>query len=215
MRMRKKPWAHDMIASRTDCVIADPSSMKGRWHAIAPGRLHLEIGSGKGGYWIAMGHAYSQEGWVAVEKVPDAAAIALKKAGPDVLTSMKMIIGDGRDVAEWFAPGEVDCIHLNFSDPWPKKGHAKRRLTFPSFLANYAAILSADGQLIMKTDNEGLFDFSLATFAAAGWVTVEQCRDWRGQPHPEDAITEYEQSFMDLHEPIYRAVFSKPRKGDR
>lgn len=212
MRMRKKPWARDLISQRTDCVISDPVAMKGHWHDIAKGPLHLEIGAGKGGYWIGMGRLYPDQGWIAVEKVPDAAAMGLKKAGDDVLPSMKMIVGDGAAVSDWFAPGEVDYIHLNFSDPWPKKGHAKRRLTYPSFLLGYALILAADGRLIMKTDNEQLFDFSLETLAAAGWRKLDENRNWREYPHPEDVITEYEQNFMNLHQPIYRVELMRPEE---
>ncbi len=212
MRMRKKPWADALIAQRSDCVITDPALLKGQWHQLAAGLLHVEIGSGKGGYWLAMGHLYPAESWVAIEKVRDAAAIGLKKGGNDITPNMKLIIGDGANISEWFEEGEVDCLHLNFSDPWPKKGHTKRRLTYHSFLENYARILNPKGRLIMKTDNLALFDFSIDSMLEAGWTLLDENRNWRSQPQPQDAITEYEQNFMNLNQPIYRAVWCYQRK---
>lgn len=210
--MRKKPWANDMIESRKDCVISNPQEYKGHWTDLYDGKLVVEIGSGKGDYWIAMAHNNPSELWVAVEKCTDAAAIALKKSIDNTSSNMKMIINDASKVAEWFAQKEIDRIHLNFSDPWPKKAHSKRRLTSDSFLQSYRSILKDDGCIIMKTDNKDLFEFSLATFTHNGFVIDEASVDFRRKEHLDDAITEYESNFMKLNQPIYRAVFSKNLK---
>ncbi len=212
MRMRKKPWANDMIEQRVDCVIKDPKEMAGKWQTIAGDKVIVEIGSGKGDYWIGMAHKYPNELWVAVEKCVDAAAIALKKSIDDTQENMKMIVNDAANISEWFNEKEVDRIHLNFSDPWPKKAHTKRRLTYGSFLQSYKKILKDDGVIVMKTDNVKLFEYSIPSFSQAGWVIKEMSVDFRREQHDEDVITEYERNFMDKGQPIYRAIFAK--RGD-
>lgn len=203
-----------MIRERSDCVIEQPAEMAGRWMTGRPyTKLHVEIGAGKGDYWIQMAHLYPEEMWVAIEKDRDCAAIALKKSLDQTTDNMKMIVGDARDIGSWFAEKEIDVIHLNFSDPWPKKRHTKRRLTHDEFLQVYRRILKDDGQLIMKTDNVRLFEYSLPTFSQNGWVMQEVSVDWRREEHPEDAITEYESNFMALGQPIYRAIW-QGRKED-
>ena len=208
MRMRKKPWAKDMIASRTDCVIADPASYASKWAQFSEsGEVRVEIGSGKGDYWINMAHMYPEIAFIAVEKSEDCAAISLKKCLENTTDNMKLIVDDAANITEWFAENEIDVIHLNFSDPWPKKGHTKRRLTYRSFLDSYKRILKDDGLIIMKTDNMKLFEYSLVSFSQAGWYLKDVSIDYRRDEHPEDAITEYEHNFMELGQPIYRAIW--------
>ena len=208
MRMRKKPWANDMIASRTDCVVAQPSLMAGKWAQFSEsGEVRVEIGSGKGDYWISMAHKCPEAAWLAIEKETSCVAIALKKCLEDTTANMKMIVDDAASIEEWFAENEVDAIHLNFSDPWPKKGHTKRRLTYHTFLNSYRKILKDDGRIIMKTDNSSLFEFSLVSFNENHWDLKEVSVDYRRNEHPEDAITEYESNFMAKGQPIYRAVW--------
>ncbi len=208
MRMRKKPWANDMIQSRTDCVISNPEEMKGTWRQFAQnGEVHVEIGSGKGDYWINMSHMYPESAWIAIEKNTDCAAISLKKSLDCTLPCMKLIVKDAAMIDEWFAENEADVLHLNFSDPWPKKSHTKRRLTYGSFLDSYKKILKPSGKLIMKTDNKKLFEYSLVSFSQNGWYLEDASVDYRRDEHPEDAITEYERNFMELGQPIYRAVW--------
>jgi len=210
--MRKKPWANEMIASRTDCVITDPAALKGSWKQFSVnGEVHLEIGAGKGDYWIQMGNMYPETAWIALEKNYDCAAIALKKSLEQTGSNMKFIIGDAALAGEWFAEGELDVIHLNFSDPWPKKSHAKRRLTSVSFLKDYRTILKKDGKIIFKTDNSSLFEYSLLSFEEEGWKLTDVSVDFRRNEHPEDAITEYERNFMAVGQPIYRAVWQPER----
>ncbi len=210
MRMRKKPWAKDMIESRTDCVIATPEEMAGNWHSFGKEEIIVEIGAGKGDYWIGMGNMHPEQLWIAVEKDMSAAGIALKKSLEKTGENMKFIQKDAAAISTWFADGEVDCIHLNFSDPWPKKSHTKRRLTYGSFLQQYAQILKEDGTIIMKTDNAQLFEYSLVSFADAKWRLKDVSVDYRREVHDEDTITEYESNFMALGQPIYRAVWMVP-----
>lgn len=210
MRMRKKSWSNDMIKSRSDCVISNPDLLAGSWKQFsANGEIHLEIGCGKGDYWLQMAHMYPESCWIAIEKDKDCAAIALKKSLEQTSSNMKMIIADARDIASWFEEGEIDYIHLNFSDPWPKKRHTKRRLTHGDFISVYRRLLKPNGRIVMKTDNAKLFEYSLVTFVQNAWLLEEVSVDFRREEHPEDAITEYERHFMALGQPIYRAVWSK------
>ena len=110
-------------------------------------------------------------------------------------------------VFEKIKPESLDCIYLNFSDPWPKKRYAKRRLSSATFLDQYKRILSFNGEIQMKTDNSALFEYSLIEFQNAGFKMVEISVDYRREKHDEDAITEYEQKFISLGQPIYRCVW--------
>jgi tRNA (guanine-N(7)-)-methyltransferase len=209
MRMRKKAWAKPYLEDRIDVIVVDASVNKGNWKSIVFGeKLHLEIGSGKGDYWVKMAANYPNDSWIGVEKSSDAAAVAVKKCGSNP-TNMRFINDDAQYVCDWFGENEVDVIHLNFSDPWPKKGHAKRRLTATSFLQQYYRILADDGMVIMKTDNSKLFEYSLLMFAEGLWQLKEVSVDYRREVHDEDVITEYEANFMEQGQPIYRGIWQK------
>ncbi len=207
MRMRKKPWAKDMIQQRTDCIINNPETLKGKWKTFGYEKIVVEIGAGKGDYWIGMAKNNPDELWIAVEKNIDAAAMALKKSLDCTKENMKFIVNDADKIDLWFEEGEVDRIHLNFSDPWPKKAHTKRRLTYGSFIDRYRKVLKKEGCIIMKTDNAKLFEYSLVTFSENKWLLKDVSVDFRREIHDEDVITEYENNFMQLGQPIYRAVF--------
>ena len=210
MRMRKKAWAEPFLKENADFVIEKPEIWAGHWREkLACQRLRIEIGSGKGDYFTKMAAMNPDEGWIGIEKEHNVAAVAAKKALAQPHEHMALIAQDADQLSSWFAEGELDVIHLNFSDPWPKSGYAKRRLSHARFLKQYEALLNPQGQVIMKTDNAKLFEFSLTEFSRENWQLREVSVDFRRQPHPEDAITEYEQKFMDLGQPIYRAVWQK------
>lgn len=210
MRMRKKAWAEPFLKENAEFVIEKPEIWAGHWREkLACQRLRIEIGSGKGDYFTKMAAMNPDEGWIGIEKEHNVAAVAAKKALAQPHEHMALIAQDADQLSSWFAKGELDVIHLNFSDPWPKSGYAKRRLSHARFLKQYKALLNPQGQVIMKTDNPKLFEFSLTEFSRENWQLREVSVDFRRQPHPEDAITEYEQKFMDLGQPIYRAVWQK------
>jgi tRNA (guanine-N7-)-methyltransferase len=144
-----------------------------------------------------------------MERVPDVACLALEKAMRAADTrkdNLRFLIGDAKNVSEWFPPHSVDCIYLNFSDPWPKKGYAKRRLTHKGFLELYRSILVPGGLLRLKTDNEGLFDFSLEQFAECGLTVEWQTRNLHNsEKNPENVMTEYERNFSERGQVIYSA----------
>ena len=126
-----------------------------------------------------------------------------KDSRPD---NLRFLIGDAQNLTEWFPAHSVDCIYLNFSDPWPKKGYAKRRLTHEGFLNRYREILREGGVLRLKTDNEGLFDFSLEQFALCGLTVEWMTRDLHASELAKDNImTEYERNFSEKGQVIYSA----------
>ncbi len=209
MRMRRVQWAIDYL-QQAECRIKDPSGLKGKWKEfLQTDVLHVEIGCGMGNYSLQMSKMYPEQGFVAIEKNDTAAGKAAKKYDEDTEKGKLLFIhGDAAQIEEWFDENEVDVIHLNFSDPWPKKRNAKRRLSSHSFLEQYKHILSENGTIQMKTDNSKLFSYSLLEFQNAGFKMKEIDVDYRSITHDEDAFTEYEQKFVEKGQPIYRAVWT-------
>lgn len=208
MRMRRLKWAPQFLKD-SEMVIQEPTEYKGKWKSIyQKENLHIEIGTGKGDYWIGMSELYPETLWVGIEKNESVAALAVRKSG-EISENRRFIYGDAQVIDEWFAPGEVDVIHLNFSDPWPKNRTKKRRLSHPSFLKKYETILKQDGEIIMKTDNSSLFEYSIIEFQNNGYCLCDFSVDFRREIHDEDVISEYERKFMEQNNPIYRAVWKR------
>lgn len=213
MRMRKKKWAEPYLVEHADYALQNPTTWKGTWKSFFQvDLLHVEIGIGKGDYLNKMASLYPEIGWVGIEKDRSAAAIAARKAIEEEsnLSNKRMIVGDAAFMEDWFEEGEIDVIHLNFSDPWPKKYTHKRRLSSQKFLQMYRLLLSENGWIEMKTDNQDLFEDSVLYFLENDFMITDLSVNYRSNEHPEDAITEYEQRFMDLGQPIYRLV-AKPK----
>ena len=209
MRMRNKPWALEYL-STVPQVIFTPVDFKGQWKKqLNIQDLHVEIGSGKGDYCIKMATMFPNSGWIAIERDKNVSTVALKKVNEKLPENMLWIVGEASSLEEWFATGEIDVLHLNFSDPWPKSGHYKRRLTSPEFVPGYLRLLSDTGNLKIKTDNKILFEYTLMELNGYPLILDEVSVDFRRNPHPDDAISEYEQKFMDLGQPIYRCVWRK------
>lgn len=212
MRIRKRAWTETVLnkAQERKLYTTQPEKLKGLWKDVLKVEtLHVEIGAGKGDYYLGMSHLYPQEGWVSIEKEETVAAYALRKVLDDPTTNGLFVIADANNIGGWFDSEEVDKIHLNFSDPWPKKAHHKRRLTSSSFLDDYHRILSQKGEIILKSDNKGFFEDSLLIITNHKFTLVDFWVDFRREDHPEDVITEYEQRFIDLNQPIYRAIWRK------
>lgn len=216
MRMRKKKWADPYLQEHDAYALTDPAELKGNWKRTFGGqKLHLEIGMGKGDYLEGMAAMYPENLWIGMEKDHSIAAIACRKAlekeEPNT-RNKRMIVGDAEEMENWFAPGEIDVIHLNFSDPWPKKRTHKRRLSGERFLEIYRLLLSRDGEIRMKTDNKALFEDSVLYFLSGGFTFTEFSVDFRRNDHAEDAITEYERRFMELGQPIYQLCAVRKEK---
>jgi tRNA (guanine-N7-)-methyltransferase len=211
MRMRKKPWVDTLLVNPPNFVRRDCKALidqnKDNFNDV-----HLEIGSGKGDYWILMSQAHPKDLWIGIEKDDKVAAIAIKKAMENIQDNQIFVVADAQQCLEDIQDEFVDIIHLNFSDPWPKKRTHKRRLSASSFVNQYQRILSRDGQIMMKTDNKDLFEYSMVSFSQAGFVLEDMSVDFRRTPH-DDAISEYEARFMSLNQPIYRCVWRKKSHG--
>ena len=212
MRARKKKHGAERIAACAELLISDPTTLKENPSAPFPvlRPLHLEIGCGKGSFACGMAAAHPDVNFFAMERVSDCACIALEKAMAQAenrtADNLRFMIGDAKTLTEYFEPHTFDRLYLNFSDPWPKAGHAKRRLTHRGFLEIYRGLLKTGGMLYFKTDNEGLFDFSLEEFAAAGLTIEWQTRDLHHTEKAADNImTEYETNFSSKGFPIYSA----------
>ena len=204
MRMRKKKHGEERINACAELRICNPEDMKAGFETIFPTvqPIHMEIGCGKGKFACDMSKKYPNVNFIAVEKVPDVCCIALEKAMAQkderTCDNLRFIIGDAKTLEETVPCHSLDCIYLNFSDPWPKKGHAKRRLTYRAFLEIYKKLLKEDGVLKFKTDNAALFDFSLEEFEAVGATILWQTRDLHASDkNADNVMTEYEKNFSE------------------
>ena len=201
MRMRKKKNGEKRIEACSEYLVTEKISsyaeLFGNEHEV-----HVEIGCGKGNFVCGMAGKYPDVNFIAVEKVRDVCCIALEKAKAAAekreSDNVRFYIGDANSLCEILPPHSVDCIYLNFSDPWPKKGHTKRRLTYRGFLEIYRKLLKENGVLKLKTDNVGLFDFSLEEFEAQGLEILMQTRDLHNSEYAEgNVMTEYEKNFSE------------------
>lgn len=207
MRMRKKK-NRDARMERCQAVwVREPALLRGHWRErFRPGcELRLEIGCGKGAFTVKTAQNEPDVFLVGLERSPDAALIAMERAIEAGLTNVAFVCGDAAYLSDLFAPGEVDRIYLNFSDPWPSKRHAKRRLTHKNFLMGYRKVLKEGGQIHFKTDNRPLFDFSLEEFPAAGFTLSEVTNDLHAQGIC-GIMTDYEAKFHNEGVPINRCV---------
>ncbi len=188
MRMRKKKNGEKRMAECADYIITEkPCGLSG---------IMLEIGCGKGGFISQIAQKYPEAQFVAVEKMSDVMLLAAEKIKRLELKNVKFINTDAVTLPEYFAEGSVDRIYLNFSDPWPRPKHAKRRLTAPSYLEMYKKLLAPNGAIYLKTDNRILFDYSLETLEAAGFRLEKLTYDLHASEYEVDNLhTEYEDNF--------------------
>ena len=207
MRMRKKPNLLPRMEKASAVLTTEPEQYRGRWLEAFPGftGLQLELGCGKGGFTCAAAAAMPETLLVAVEKVPDAMVVAMERAVEAGLRNVRFLDIDAARLPELFAPGEVERIYINFCDPWPKKKQFKRRLTAPGFLELYKQVLRPGGEIWFKTDNQPLFDWSLETFAEAGFRLSQVTRDLHAGG-PVGIMTDYEKKFYGEGKPICRLV---------
>ncbi len=209
MRLKNVPGA-DAVISACPYIITDPESRQGRWQeAFAkPQPLHIEVGMGKGQFLLAMAAAHPEINYLGIEKYSSVMVRAVEKQNEAALPNLRLLLMKAELLEEVFAPGEVDRLYLNFSDPWPKDRHADRRLTSCRFLERYKKLLAPGALLEFKTDNTKLFDFSLASAEEAGWTVLAATRDLH---HDEslnagNIMTEYEARFSALGNPICKMI---------
>ena len=205
MRLRKKPWIEEAMKEVQGeyVFLHDIGKFKGHWQEMFPGkRLCLEIGCGKGRFTICMAELYPDKAFIGIETQHDIAYFPAKAAKDKELTNVKIICANAENLLDWFEPGEIKELYLNFSDPWPKARHAKRRLTHRNFLALYKQLLGEGGHLRFKTDNRALFDFSVEEFKEFGLQIIALSYDLHHSEYENPVQTEYEQKFSALGTPI-------------
>lgn len=216
MRLRRKPWIDEAIREYDSFVYLQPQEeLKGRWREVfdnptAP--LWVELGTGKGNFISRLADIHREVNFIGIEVQLGVLYYAAKKCAAAELTNVRLLRFDAAFLETLFAPGEVDRFFINFCDPWPKKRHAKRRLTYRGFLDRYARLLAADGEIHFKSDNAGLFDFTLEEFNARHWSLSEVTYDLHGSDILNEAMTEYEAKFSGLGQPIFHCVAAKPAK---
>ena len=219
MRLRNIPGAKEVIEN-SSYVVHEPQQQKGKWKEVFGNDhpIHIEVGMGKGRFLMDMAKLHPEVNYVGIEMYDSVLLRALQKReeyeqNEGTLTNLFFMCMDARLLPEIFEKGEVKKIYLNFSDPWPKARHAKRRLTSRQFLERYDQILVLEGSVEFKTDNRDLFEFSLEEVKEAGWTLEASTFDLH---HDEELLkgnvmTEYEEKFSSMGNPIHKLIASHRR----
>ena len=200
MRLRNVKGAREKISASIS-VINEPKEYRGKWSKFFGNNnpIHIEIGMGKGKFIIEQAIHNPNINYIGIEKFSSVLvrAIERKENNDNTLSNLIFLRFDAEYIEDIFASGEVDRIYLNFSDPWPKDRHAKRRLTSKEYFKRYDNILSKEGKVIFKTDNRDLFDFSLEQIEIAGWRLINKTNDLHNSEYAvENIMTEYEERFV-------------------
>ena len=212
MRLRNITGSREVIAEN-EFVIHDPEKRRGRWKSVFGNDrpIRLEIGMGKGRFLMTLAAQHPEINYLGIEKYSSVLLRALQKMEEDPLPNLRFIRMDAEYITDVFAEEEIDRIYLNFSDPWPKDRHAKRRLPSRQFLERYDQILKKDGIIEFKTDNRGLFDFAVEEIAETKWkidaVTYDLHHDEKMMEG--NVMTEYEERFSSQGNPICKYVISR------
>lgn len=209
MRLRNIPGADEAIADSPHCI-QEPMAEKGRWHLIFGNEnpIHFEIGMGKGQFIMKLAKEHPDINYIGIERYSSVLLRALQKMEIEPLPNIRFLCMDASIITEVFDKEEVAKIYLNFSDPWPKERHAKRRLTSRQFFERYDKILAGNGVVEFKTDNDDLFAFSMEEVAEAGWTLDAHTFDLHHDPvlNEGNVMTEYEEKFSSLGHPIHKLI---------
>ena len=208
MRLRNVPGARETIIEN-QFSIQEPEQKKGKWAEVFGNDhpIHIEVGMGKGQFIIEMAKRNPEINYIGIEKYSSVLVRAVETLEDFEQNNLRLIRMDAENIEEVFDKDEVDRIYLNFSDPWPKDRHAKRRLTSTRFLERYNNILTPEGRVMFKTDNKDLFDFSLEQVEEAGWILENHTYDLHHSEYNEgNVMTEYEEKFSAKGNPICRLV---------
>lgn len=209
MRLRNISGADEAIADSPHCI-QEPMAEKGRWHLIFGNEnpIHIEIGMGKGQFIMKLAKEHPDINYIGIERYSSVLLRALQKMEIEPLPNIRFLCMDASIITEVFDKEEVAKIYLNFSDPWPKERHAKRRLTSRQFFERYDKILARNGVVEFKTDNDDLFAFSMEEVAEAGWTLDAHTFDLHHDPvlNEGNVMTEYEEKFSSLGHPIHKLI---------
>ncbi len=207
MRIRNNPRAEEQLM-RLEKLMLTPQKGKtlelsGVFNGAPP--VYLELGMGRGRFLLKMAEQHPDATFIGVEMLKEVLAKAVTGAEALGLNNCRFIWTRIQDIDEWFMPGTIAGIYLNFSDPWPKDRHGKRRLTHPDYLSRYRKILAPGGFIQFRTDNRDLFEFSLNAFLESGFQVRKVRLNWHGHPDSVQAPrTEYEEKFAEAGMPIYQ-----------
>lgn len=215
MRLRGRKGIRESLEEQTDLVILDPRSLKGKWSELFGNDhpIHVEFGMGKGQFISQMSFKYPDINFIGVDmydelirRAAEKARLVWEPAGHVTPPNLRVALANINYAEEVFSPGELERIYLNFSDPWPKSKHARRRLTHPRFLDKYRGLLSPLGEIHLKTDSRSLFEFSLNAFADYGLQMKNISLDLHadGEINEEHVMTEYETKFYNRGVNIHR-----------
>lgn len=212
MRLRNISGSRETI-SESRFVVHDPENQKGKWKELFGNEnpVHLEIGMGKGRFLMDMARLHPEINYVGIEKYSSVLLRGIQKQEEEQLPNVLFIRMEAEYITDVFAEGEIGKIYLNFSDPWPKDRHAKRRLPSREFLARFNVILQKDGVVEFKTDNMDLFDFALEEVEPAGWKMLEWTKDLHHHPSMNEGnvMTEYEEKFSSKGNPICKYIIAR------
>lgn len=206
MRLRNVKGSRETIAAN-EFVVHEPEKLKGRWKEYFNNTnpIHIEIGMGKGKFLIQLAASNPDINYIGIEKYSSVLIRAIEKRSEVELQNLVFVRFDAEFINDIFDENEIDRIYLNFSDPWPKDRHAKRRLTSKEFFARYDKFLVKDGEVVFKTDNSDLFAFSLEQVETAGWKLLNYTYDLHHSEYVQgNVMTEYEEKFSAMGNPIHR-----------
>ncbi|UOE93497.1 tRNA (guanosine(46)-N7)-methyltransferase TrmB [Alkalihalobacillus sp. LMS39] len=211
MRLRNKPWAKEAIAKYPHIVIPNPKECRGKWNEVFGNAnpIHIEVGTGKGRFVTGMGKQHQDINYIGIEKYTSVLLTAMERIVESECTNVKLLNEDVVELMEFFDKGEIERVYINFTDPWPKNRHEKRRLTYKDFLRQYEMVMKPSGEVHLKTDNQGLFEYSIESFSSYGMKVQNVSLHLHRSDFEENVMTEYEQKFSEKGMPIYRceAVF--------
>ena len=211
MRVRKRKGAEEHLANHPQYVILEPEAAKGKWHELFgnDNPIHIEVGSGKGAFITGMAQQNPDINYIGIDIQLSVLSYALDKVLASGAGNVKLLRVDGSALTNYFEDGEVDMMYLNFSDPWPKARHARRRLTSNEFFKLYDQILTADGTVEFKTDNRPLFDFSVEELETSELFVLNQLSyDLHNDStmNQGNIMTEYEAKFSSMGNPICKLI---------
>ena len=215
MRLRNIPGADEVVSNSPYCI-QNATEYKGKWNELLGNSnpIHIEVGMGKGRFLMELAALHPDINYIGIERYTSVLLRAIQKIDPeDPPKNMLFVCMDAAELPAVFAPDEISRIYLNFSDPWPKDRHARRRLTSSEFLARYDQVLIPEGTIEFKTDNRGLFDFSLEEIGASDlWKVTAHTFDLHHTPEMSagNIMTEYEEKFSSIGNPICKLICSRP-----
>ncbi|ARK31764.1 tRNA (guanosine(46)-N7)-methyltransferase TrmB [Halalkalibacter krulwichiae] len=210
MRLRNKPGAKEKMNEYPHIIIQNPSQHKGKWNKLFNNNnpIHVEVGTGKGQFLIGMSKLHPEVNYIGIEKYDSVLITALERAIETNQDNLKFLNEDVSEILDFFEEGEIDRVFINFTDPWPKNRHEKRRLTYKGFLKLYEEILNEKGEIHFKTDNQGLFEYSLESLSGYGMSLHNVSLDLHKSKIEGNVMTEYEEKFSRKGMRIYRCEAS-------